>query len=218
MSNDKQLKNFLKKIENKVGQNEFVLLYIDKILWNFSMSEFFITENKMYVYDKNKNNLSIEIDCNSNVLITLNMNNISDKIEVTKDKTKIERSEIKENNDSKKITCVGLYFDENDCLKHSDVWETIIFDFELKTTKREQITVYSYENTYSVFNQDGIEMFCLLKKKNINLKDYNNYVVDDQGCVIAITNLIEDVERTNIKCINTIPKQEFKEKEKNLKI
>ena len=207
MSNDKQLKNFLKKIENKVGQNEFVLLYIDKILWNFSMSEFFITENKMYVYDKNKNNLSIEIDCNSNVLITLNMNNISDKIEVTKDKTKIERSEIKENNDSKKITCVGLYFDENDCLKHSDVWETIIFDFELKTTKREQITVYSDENTYSVFNQDGIEMFCLLKKKNINLKDYNNYVVDDQGCVIAITNLIEDVERTNIKCINTIPKQ-----------
>lgn len=218
MSNDKQLKNFLKKIENKVGQNEFVLLYIDKILWNFSMSEFFITENKMYVYDKNKNNLSIEIDCNSNVLITLNMNNISDKIEVTKDKTKIERSEIKENNDSKKITCVGLYFDENDCLKHSDVWETIIFDFELKTTKREQITVYSDENTYSVFNQDGIEMFCLLKKKNINLKDYNNYVVDDQGCVIAITNLIEDVERTNIKCINTIPKQEFKEKVKNLKI
>lgn len=218
MSNDKQLKNFLKKIENKIGQNEFVLLYIDKILWNFSMSEFFITENKMYVYDKNKNNLSIEIDCNSNVLITLNMNTISDKIEVTKDKTKIERSEIKENNDSKKITCVGLYFDENDCLKHSDVWETIIFDFELKTTKREQITVYSDENTYSVFNQDGIEMFCLLKKKNINLKDYNNYVVDDQGCVIAITNLIEDVERTNIKCINTIPKQEFKEKVKNLKI
>lgn len=204
--NDNLLRELVKKLNDRLKNNDFLLIYIEKMLWHFGNKELFTKENKIIGVDKYNNIFFIDMTDEEKTIISLSKSNCENVIEVKNDKVNIQRNSIdieklRNNITCKDFLCEKVHFDDLGNLVGSDSWYSTITQDSTKKTemnKKEQITIYENDNIYSYVKANGTIYTNTIEKNQININDYVK-CIDDNNLFSIINLIFNDISSLNIK-------------------